>query len=179
MQNQHASRRKFLKAAATAIAVPYLIPANILAVPGANSRICVGLIGAGGRAHDLLKESPQDLNFVALADCDLRQIAAYRKWAHETCPGKLLETCPQYQDYREMLDKEKLDGVIVATPTHVRVLVCLHAMCAGLDVYAEKPLTLTIEEGQYLVRAERKFGRVFQTGTQQRSIPIRNERCTD
>ena len=174
MQHQHASRRKFLQATATAIAVPYLIPANVLAAPGANSRIRVGLIGTGGRAHDLLKESPLELSFAALADCDLRQIGAYRKWAHETCPGKLPESCPQYQDYRQMLDKEKLDGVIVATPTHVRVLICLHAMQAGLDVYAEKPLTLTIEEGQYLIRAERKYGRVFQTGTQQRSIPINN-----
>ena len=134
----------------------------------------MGLIGTGNRPHDLLKESPPELSFAALADCDLRQIADYRKWAQKACPGKLPENCPQYQDYREMLDKEKLDGVIVATPTHVRVLVCLHAMQAGLDVYAEKPLTLTIEEGQCLIRAERKYGRVFQTGTQQRSIPINN-----
>ena len=73
-----------------------------------------------------------------------------------------------------MLDKEKLDGVVVATTTHARALICLHAMQAGLDVYAEKPLTLTIEEGQYLIRAEKAYGRVFQTGTQQRSIPINN-----
>ena len=73
-----------------------------------------------------------------------------------------------------MFDKEKLDAVVVATTTHARTLICLHAMQAGLDVYAEKPLTLTIEEGQYLVRAEKKYGRVFQTGTQQRSIPINN-----
>ena len=81
---------------------------------------------------------------------------------------------PQYQDYRHMLDREKLDAVIVATTVHARVLICIHAMQAGLDVYAEKPLTLTIEEGQYLIRAEQKYGRVFQTGTQQRSIPINN-----
>jgi predicted dehydrogenase len=172
--SQHARRRQFLQAAAAALAVPRFIPANVLAAAGANGRIRVGLIGTGNRPQDLLKESPPELRFASLVDCDLRQIAAYRKWAQESCPGKLPETCPQYQDYREMLDKEKLDGVIVATPTHVRVLVCLHAMQTGLDVYAEKPLTLTIEEGQYLIRAERKYGRVFQTGTQQRSIPINN-----
>ena len=156
------------------MAVPQFIPANVFAAGGANGRVRVGLIGTGNRPRDLLKESPPELSFAALADCDLRQIADYRKWAQKNCPGKLSETCPQYQDYREMLDKEKLDAVIVATPTHVRVLICLHAMQAGLDVYAEKPLTLTIEEGQYLIRAERKYGRVFQTGTQQRSIPINN-----
>jgi predicted dehydrogenase len=73
-----------------------------------------------------------------------------------------------------MLEKEQLDAVVIATTTHARALICIHAMQAGLDVYAEKPLTLTIEEGQYLVRAEAKYGRVFQTGTQQRSIPINN-----
>ena len=151
MPRKLASRRTFLRAAATAIAAPHLIPAHVLAAPGANGRIRVGLIGAGGRARDLLKESPPDLNFTAVADCDLRQIAAYRKWAQETCPDKLPAACSQYQDYRQMLDNEKLDGVVVATPTHVRVLICLHAMQAGLDVYAEKPLTLTIEEGQYLI----------------------------
>ena len=86
----------------------------------------------------------------------------------------MAEELLQYQDYRQMLAEEKLDGVFVATTTHARILACIHAMQAGLDVYAEKPLTLTIEEGQYLVRAEQKFGTVFQVGTQQRSIAINN-----
>ncbi|MHB8956910.1 MAG: Gfo/Idh/MocA family protein [Pirellulaceae bacterium] len=170
------NRRTFFKASA-ALSLPMIVPAHVLGTPqspGANERIRIGLIGPGFRARDLLKESPPDLEYVSLADCDLRQIAAYKKWAAEALPGRLADKCPQYQDYREMFDKEKLDGVIVATTTHARALICLHAMQAGLDVYAEKPLTLTIEEGQYLVRAERKYSRVFQTGTQQRSIPINN-----
>ena len=165
-------RRQLLQAAAVgAVAATNLIPASAW---GANSRIRVGMIGPGGRAKDLLKESPADLEFAALADCDLRQIDAYRKFAAEKLPGRLPERCPQYQDYRQMFDKEKLDAVFVATTVHARVLIAIHAMQAGLDVYAEKPLTLTIEEGQYLIRAEKKYKRVFQTGTQQRSIPINN-----
>jgi predicted dehydrogenase len=159
------------------LSLPWIIPAHVLSSPqspGSNERIRVGLIGTGFRSRDLLKESPPDLDFVSLADCDLRQITTYKKWAQEALPGRLSDKCPQYQDYREMFDKEQLDGVVVATTTHARTLICLHAMQAGLDVYAEKPLTLTIEEGQYLVRAEQKYGRVFQTGTQQRSIPINN-----
>ena len=170
------TRRRFIGASA-ALSLPWIIPAHVLGSPqspGANERIRVGLIGTGFRSRDLLKESPPDLDYVSLADCDLRQITTYRKWAQETLPGRLSDKCPQYQDYREMFDKEQLDGVVVATTTHARTLICLHAMQAGLDVYAEKPLTLTIEEGQYLVRAEQKYGRVFQTGTQQRSIPINN-----
>lgn len=71
-----------------------------------------------------------------------------------------------------MLDKEKLDAVFVETTTHARVLIAIHAMQAGLDVYAEKPLTLTIDEGKTLRRAVQRYHRVLQTGTQQRSIPI-------
>ena len=73
-----------------------------------------------------------------------------------------------------MLDKEKLDGVFVATTTHARVLICLHAMQAGLDVYAEKPLTLTIEEGQYLIRAEQKYGASSRWARSSGRSPINN-----
>ena len=82
------------------------------------------------------------------------------------------QTWRPYNDYRRMFDQEKLDGVFVETTTHARALVCLHVMQAGIDVYAEKPITLTVEEGQVLTRAARKLGRVLQAGTQQRSMPI-------
>ena len=171
------ARRAFLKAAVTTLAAPAVIPATVLGQPGrtgANDRIHVGLIGAGFRARDLIAESPADLKLVAVADCDLRQIEECLS-AVGKAPNRIVaEKCTRYQDYRRMLSGEKLDAVIVATPTHARALICLQAMQAGLDVYAEKPLTLTIEEGQYLVRAEEKFRRVCQVGTQQRSIAINN-----
>ncbi len=177
MSKKEIGRRRFLKSASAAVAVPYLIPSHVLAAPGrpgANDRIYVGLIGPGHRSKDLLKESPADLKLVAMADCDLRQIEAREQWLAKTPVAMADGKRAHYQDYRKMLDKEHLDGVIVPTTVHARVLICLDAMRAGLDVYAEKPLTLTIEEGQYLVRAERKYKTVFQTGTQQRSIPINN-----
>jgi predicted dehydrogenase len=122
----------------------------------------------------LIKESPADLKLVAVADCDLRQTANFLPLVRKCERSIMAEKCSQYQDYRQMLSKEKLDAVFVATPTHVRVHACIHAMQAGLDVYAEKPLTLTIEEGQCLLQAERKYGTIFQVGTQQRSIAINN-----
>ncbi len=88
--------------------------------------------------------------------------------AEEARPEIAAAKCSQYQDYRQMLDKYSFDGLFVATTTHARVLICLDAMQAGLDVYAEKPLTLTIEEGQYPIKAERKYNTVFQVGSQQR-----------
>jgi hypothetical protein len=170
-------RREVLKAAAVVCAAPCLISATALSRPGrlaSNDRIRVGLIGAGFRARDLIAESPADLQLVSIADCDVRQIdeclGAVAKLEHSI----VAQDCSRYQDYRKMLDREQLDAVFVATPTHARTLICLAAMQAGLDVYAEKPLTLTIEEGQYLARAEKALGRICQTGTQQRSIAINN-----
>jgi predicted dehydrogenase len=178
MSGSRWTRRRFLVAGGCAgVAIPAWLSRGAMASPtrpGANDRIRVGLIGTGHRVRDLLLESPPVLDYVSLADCDLRQIAAFRSWAAETLPDRLASDCSSYQDYREMFDREQLDAVVVATTTHARALICIHAMQAGLDVYAEKPVTLTIEEGQYLIRAEAKYGRVFQTGTQQRSIPINN-----
>jgi len=177
MLHQPIPRRRFLKTTAAALAVPYWIPSTVLGAPGrpgANERICGGLIGAGHRSWDLTKESPAELSLVAVADCDLRMIDQYLAKTRGFKDSIVAEKCGAYQDYRQMLAKEKLDAVFVATTTHARVLACLHAMQAGLDVYAEKPLTLTIEEGQYLVRAERKYRTVFQVGTQQHSIAINN-----
>jgi len=176
--NTRFRRRDFLKTTlATTIAVPYWVPSTALAAPGrpgANDRIRVGLIGSGHRSRDLTKESPSEFQLSAVADCDLRQIAGYLAEMKDVPHSIVSEKCRRYQDYREMLDKEKLDGVFVATKTHARASICIHAMQAGLDVYAEKPMTLTIQEGQYLVRAEQKYRRVVQVGTQQRSLAINN-----
>jgi predicted dehydrogenase len=167
-------RRDFLKTAAITVSLPYLVPSTVLGLPGPNDRVRVGLIGAGYRSRDLTVESPADLKLVALADCDRRQMAAYLAAVQKRGNKILAGNVSQYQDYRLMFSKEKLDAVFVATTTHARALICLHAMQAGLDVYAEKPLTLTIEEGQYLLWAEKKYHRVVQVGTQQRSIAINN-----
>lgn len=170
-------RRTFLSAVAGTIALPYLVPRSALAAagrPGANDRIQVGLIGAGYRCRDLTKESPQALQLVAIADCDLRQIPAYLEAVKDVPNSIVAPKCAQYQDFRRMFSQEKLDAVFVSTTTHARISICIAAMQAGLDVYAEKPLTLTIEEGRYLVRAQNNYRRVVQVGSQQRSIAINN-----
>ena len=76
-----------------------------------------------------------------------------------------------------MFDKEKLDAVVVATPDHARALPCIRAVQAGLDVYAEKPLTAYIREGRVLVNAVRKHNRVFQVGSQQRTMEMNRFCC--
>lgn len=135
---------------------------------GANDRIRLGFIGAGGRAKWLMKnERFTGAEIVAVADCwpqRLEELAGIRPEA---------ERWTKYTDYRRLLEKAKeLDAVFVETPTHARALICLEAMQAGLDVYAEKPLSLTVEEGQLLTRAARRYQKIVQVGTQQRSMPI-------
>jgi predicted dehydrogenase len=159
------NRRKFLQTATTAaIGFPYVAAST---VRGANDRINIGFIGLGGRAKWLLQHedfSPHQIRAVAdlwpqrLEDTS-KQLPGGDKWV-------------KYGDHRQMLEKEKLDCVFVEIATHQRVFVMMEALQAGLDVYGEKPLTLTVEEGQLLVKAVRHHKRVLQTGTQQRSMPI-------
>ena len=84
---------------------------------------------------------------------------------------------PVYQDHRKLLERKDIDAVIVATGEFQRVLPCIHACQAGKDVYAEKPLTLYIHEGRVLVEAVRQHGRVFQVGSQQRSMAMNRIAC--
>jgi predicted dehydrogenase len=79
-----------------------------------------------------------------------------------------------YTDFREMIANENLDGVMIETTTHARAWITISAMQAGMDVYIEKPMCLTIAEGRAMVEAARHYNRVTQVGTQQRSMPINN-----
>lgn len=169
------SRREFLKrtaAASSAFAAPIFIPGRLLGLentPGPSEQVLIGVIGVGGRSRQLIDQIPEGGRVVALADCYLQRATdaakeRKAKWA-------------VYQDYREMLDREKLDAVLVGTPDHARTLPCIHAVQAGLDVYAEKPLTAYVHEGRVLVEAVRKHKRVFQVGTQQRTMEINRFCC--
>jgi len=170
------TRRGFLQQsstwAATGIGLPYFVPSSALAAPGrsgANDRIGVGFIGVGGRARQLIDHLPDEGQIVAICD-------VYRKRAEETNAEKKANW-PIYADYHELLERPDVDAVVVATPDHGRVLPCIHACQAGKDIYAEKPLTLTIAEGRVLVNAVRKNNRVFQVGSQQRSMEMNRFAC--
>jgi predicted dehydrogenase len=163
------NRREFFRTAAAGTA-PLLIPSGAFGKKrklGANDRIRVGFIGLGGRARWLIGSYDlPDYEIAAVADCFLPRCFEAAKLRPDG------EKWARYQDYRRMLDKEKLDAVFVETTTHARVLIAMHALDAGLDVYAEKPLALTVAEGRALAKAVRKRKRVLQTGTQQRSMPM-------
>jgi len=166
------NRRLFLTSAAASVAVPFVIPRHVLAQGGqvgANDRVKVGIIGLGLRIRQLLNW-PKEMYLQAICDCNAPQIPSFVNWYKAAAPEA--EKAAQYADYCRMLEREKLDGVFVTTPTHARSRPALLALAAGIDVYAEKPFALTAQEGQALVKAVRKHQRVFQVGTQARSLAI-------
>jgi predicted dehydrogenase len=132
---------------------------------GANDRPNIGLIGAGGRGRFLAGEF-KEIGFQIPAVCDVYvpNLEAGLKVASTGAQGQ--------KDYRRLLDDKSLDAVIVATPDHWHAQMVIDAVQAGKDVYVEKPLCHTIEEGYRMVDAVAKTKRIVQVGTQRRSSPI-------
>src|SRR5262249_50570023 len=132
-------------------------------VLGANERVRLGVIGTGNRGSDVmsvfLKEPESDV--VALCDC----YDVHLKAALEKTEGK----AKTYTDYRALLDPKDVDTVLSATPDPWHSRMAIDGVHAGKDVYVEKPLTFTIEQGHEIIRAVRASDRVFQVGLQQRS----------
>jgi len=164
------SRRDVLKTAVAA--APLLVSASALGLegPGANERVNIALIGLGGRCRGLAGDClgiPQ-MQIVAVCDCFKPRVDAVLGGVGKNRNWK------GYTDFRQMIEKEKLDGVMVETTTHARAWVACHAMAAGMDAYIEKPMSLTIAEGRHMVNIARRYKRVTQVGTQQRSIPLNN-----
>jgi predicted dehydrogenase len=138
---------------------------NIL---GANDQIRVGIIGCGDQSNwdatDFVRQP--EVKIVAL--CDVYEGSIKARLISPTLRLDPAKT-PYFKDFRRLLDDKNIDAVIVATPDHWHALPTIMACQAGKDVYVEKPLSLTIEEGRRMVAAARKYNRVVQVGTQQRS----------
>lgn len=159
-------RRKFLKAAAGGAAVLTLPSAKAL---GANERLTLGLIGGGNRGGTISLEALK-LGHTVAAVCDVapfrfRTLAKRYKDAGYDMP----ETT--YSDYRKLLDQKDLDAIIIATPDHHHRDMLIKAVQADKDVYVEKPLTKSIDEGREMVEAVRTAKKVVQVGNQRHSGP--------
>ncbi len=191
MSHHWFSRRRFLHrgiGAAVCVASPWVVPGAVLGEagrPGAGERIRVGVIGTGIRGKFLIGNLPSEAQVVAIGDCHVGRLAATLKPGPRTRFAPLLapfadrdaESCATFQDYRKMLDAARLDAVMIATPDHHHVLAAMLACQAGLDVYVEKALSVTIAEGRALVRCARRHGRVVQVGSQNRSMEINRYGC--
>ena len=174
MQLGRSTRRNFVKnSMAAAASAPLFWRRCYAGDESANDRLNVGAIGTSiysnrytgegeepGRGATIGHQAAQLGNLLAVADVNLRHARFFAKeYGH----------CEVYQDYRRLLDRSDIDVVTIGTPDHWHVKIAIDAMQSGKDVYCEKPLTLTIDEGKRIRKVVKDTGRVLQVGTQQRS----------
>jgi predicted dehydrogenase len=163
-------RRDFLRglgAAGTGMLAgfPTIVPGSALAhgADAPSERIRVGFIGVRNQGANNLKAMIK--NAVAVCDVDENVLAKAKDLAEKGTKHSI----KAFSDYRKLLDDKEIDAVLVTVPDHWHALITIDACAAGKDVYCEKPLSLTIAEGRAMVNAARKYDRVVQTGSQQRS----------
>ncbi len=177
MTRRQLNRRSFLRASAgtaTALAVPHFVPSTVLGRDGAvapSEMITVGFIGTGSHGvhrnlRTYLKQS--DAKVLAVCDVDQARMLGAKKEVDKTYGNN---DCTTTKDFRDILAREDIDAVMISTPDHWHVLMSVMAMKAGKDVQCEKP-TLTIDEGKTLVKTVRERDKVFQTSTEDRSLPV-------
>ena len=183
------SRRSFIgrtAAVAGAFAAPMIIPASARGADGhvaPSNRITVGQIGLGlmGQGHLSHLGSKAEAEIVAICDVDRKRLEHGKSsvadiYAARTAEGTY-RGCDGYNDYRELLAREDIDAVLIVTPDHWHTPLSIHAVEAGKDVYCEKPISITVDEGRQLVEAVRRHGRVFQNGSQYRTNPTIRRAC--
>lgn len=172
-RSQVTSRRRFLRQAGAAATAAAFVPATALGRDGATAageRITLGVIGIGPRCTYDLKAMLgfNDVQCVAIADVQASRREAGKTLVDEHYGNK---DCEVYSDFRELLGRDDVDAVLIATGDRWHGPASILAAEAGKDVYSEKPCGLTIDVCQQLADAMRRHGRVFQAGTQRRSVP--------
>jgi len=166
-QNCLTTRRRFLQSVATIGAASVMIPAaqRALGNQSANSRPVFACIGMRNQGWAITEKTIPFAHFAALADVDEKILAEFVEKTEKN-QGKKPDA---YKDYREILDRKDIEAVMIATPDHWHTKIAVEAMQAGKDVYCEKPLTLTIDEGKLIEKAVESTGQMFQVGTMQRT----------
>ena len=162
------SRRRFLETTAVA-AAPFILPSGILSAKvKPNDKITVGFIGMGIQNRGLQNRFMADSNVVAVAvsDCDTTRRKAAQKRANDRYQNK---DCKAYNDYREIVARDDIDAVCIATPDHWHAIQTVEAVNSGKDVYCEKPLTHNVHESIEVMNAVKNKKAILQTGSMQRS----------
>jgi len=173
------TRRTFLSAAASAVAVPYVITSSALGANGrapASERLLMAAIGAGGQGTRHIGGgiwvqgggflSKPDVQFVAVCDVNKNNLNRARDIVNKYYGNK---NCKTYGDYRELLARDDIDIILCATGDRWHTPVSIAAARAGKDIYCEKPISLTVYEARALAHSIKRYGRIFQSGIQQRS----------
>ena len=175
--SHRSNRRDFLKTTSTAAlagaTLPYWFTAEsnrALGFQSVNSRPVLGCIGTGDRRHQVVGGALNHSDGVAVCDVDRLHMEQGRDKVKDIQAKKGKDaTVEMYEDYRKLLDRKDIDVVTIVTCDHWHSKIAIEAMRAGKDVYCEKPLTLTINEGKQIRKVLQETKRVFQVGTQQRS----------
>jgi predicted dehydrogenase len=175
VQRRDVSRRQFLKTAAGlaagAVAFPYIVPSSVLGSNGSvapSNRIVMGCIGMGGQGTGNMQGflGNNDVRVVAVCDVDKRN----RDKAKKIVDDKYGNTdCKDYLDFRDLIARNDIDALSLAMPDHWHSIPAVMGAKAGKDIYAEKPLARTIREGRAICNAVKRYGIIWQTGSQQRS----------
>ena len=195
--SRRASRRKFLKvlgAASAAFAVPTIAPRSVFGASAPSNRIGMAVIGNGNQSEIDIPAFLQNDDVQLLAVCDVNtasggyrtpqqflgrkpaQEKVNRYYAEKTGRGQY-RGCDAYRDFREVLERSDVDAVAIIVPDHWHAWMTVAAARAGKDIYCEKPLSLTVADGQAMVRAVRQHGRILQTGSHWRSYPLARRAC--
>lgn len=181
------TRRSFLGAAAAAMG-PVIVPAAALGRggrPAPSERIVMGVIGVGGQGDRDMRSlmGLPGVQMIAVCDVDAgsenyergwfrgraQAVNALKEYYGANTPSGTWRGVDEYVDYQELIARDDIDAVSIATPDHWHAIIAVEAAEAGKDIYCQKPLSLTIGQGQAMVDAVRRYGRVFQTGSQRRS----------
>ncbi|OVE79540.1 hypothetical protein BVY01_02290 [bacterium I07] len=197
-------RREFFKQAAvscsTLFSTPMIIPTGILGANAPSNRINMGFIGLGGMGTNNLRGFLNNRDVQALAVCDVERASnLYGHWYQNGWNGNwfgresaqnivndfysarlrsgVYKGCEAYNDFRDLLAREDIDAVCISTPDHWHAIPVIMAAKKGLDIYCEKPLSLTVEEGRAMVNAVSRSGIIFQTGSHHRSNDLNRHAC--
>ena len=167
------TRRGFLRGAAAAVGAPYVLTSAALGrgpFPAASERVTLACIGVknqgGGHLRSLLRWP--EVRVLAICDAD-EEILDKGMAGAAGAYGDGAKGTKRYVDFREVMARGDIDGVVIATPDHSHAHIAVAAMRSGKDAFVEKPMTLTIREGRAMAEAAQRYGRVVQVGSQRRS----------
>lgn len=162
MKNQN--RRKFLQQSFAA-GLGFMFLKNRTGMAAPSDRVRIAIVGINGMGTSHLKwfAALPDVEIAALCDVDSEHLAKAARLLQSLKPDQKFDT---YDDFRRILDRQDIDAISCATPDHWHAQVAIMAFQAGKDVYGEKPLSYSVKEGQMMLKAQEKYGRIFQLGTQ-------------
>jgi len=177
------TRRQFLKASGAAVLAPAVLPSIVFGADAPSNRITFGCIGVGRQGTSDMRGflGLKEAQVIAVCDVDAHRVQnakqlVEKQYGSQTGSGAY-KGCATFRDFRDLIDRPDIDAVSIVTPDHWHILPAIAAAKAGKDIFLEKPLSLTIKEGRVLSDTVRRYGRIFQVGSQQRSDARFRQAC--